>query len=148
MPGKKSGFTILEMMIVVTIIGVVSSIAIPAYFSYVSRAQIAEAVGLLWSAKSPMADAFADTGRWPASPDLVMGTTSGKYTASVTYYGEPDNAPPGGVTLMATLNSFGIAPELRNTTFVLSTSDGGVHWRCTSGGANPVADSALPGACR
>jgi len=144
---RQHGFSLIELMIVVAIIGVLAAAGLAAYTNNLHRAQLAEATGLLWSAKSPMAEYYAGAARWPAQPGDVMGTISGKYTASISYYGTPDNAPPGRMTLMATLNTLGVAPEIRGTTLVLETADGGANWRCRSGGANPIADIFLPGAC-
>lgn len=148
MRSRPAGFTLLELMIVIAIIGVLAAVAIPAYYRYVHRAQIAEATGLLWAAKSPMAEYYSNAARWPDEPGEVMGTTTGRYTASITYYGTPDATPPGTMTLMATMTSFGVAPELRGTTFVLETFDGGAQWRCKSGGANAIPEVFLPNACQ
>ena len=143
-----SGFTLIELMLTVAIVGVLAALALPAYERYVARAQVSEATGLLWSAKSPMAEYFGNLGRWPDSPGDVMGTTSGKFTASITYYGTPGTPALSDMTLMATFNSFGLATELRNGTLTLGTLDGGKTWRCRSDGTNPLADRFLPGACQ
>src|SRR4029079_2445542 len=144
--GQTRGFTLLELMIVVAIIGVLAMIAIPAYVGYVARAQASEATDLLWGAKAPLAEDYTTNGSWPETPAQVMTTTSGRYTASVTYYGTPDNA--GQVALMATMASFGIATEIRSATILLSTPDGGSAWICSSGGTRPMSLTSLPGACR
>ena len=135
-------------MVVTAILGVLAAVAIPAYSNYVQRAQVTEATDLLWGAKTPMAEYFANTAYWPLQPGDVMGTTSGKYTASISYQGAPDNTPPGVMALMATMNSFGLAPELRGATFVLATIDGGATWSCHSGGPKPIRDLYLPAACK
>jgi type IV pilus assembly protein PilA len=140
--------TLIELMAVLTIVGALGAVAMPAYSDYVARAQVTEATGLLSSAKAPLAEYFLNTGRWPDAPGEVMASTSGKYTASITYFGTPDPTKPGIATLMATFNSFGISTDLRNTTFVLATVDGGETWRCASGGTKPISDRYLPGACR
>jgi type IV pilus assembly protein PilA len=144
---RSSGFTLIELMVVVAIIGVLAAVAIPAYNNYTHRAQVSEATGLLWSAKTPMAEYFVNSAQWPVQPGDVMGTTSGKYTASITYYGVPDNTPPGSATLMATLSSFGLATELRGKTFLLETSNGGATWQCRSGGNYPIDEIYLPRSC-
>ena len=142
------GFTLIELMLTVAIVGVLGAIALPAYDRYVARAQVSEATGLLWSAKTPMAEYFLNVGRWPDNPGDVVGTTSGKFTASITYYGTPGTPSLDDMTLMATFNSFGLAWELRNATITLGTLDGGKTWRCKSDGTNPLADRFLPGACQ
>lgn len=146
--GRKSGFTITELMVVVATSGVLAAAAVSGYHNYLHRSQLSEATGLLWAAKAPMAEHYANRGHWPAQPGDVVGTISGRYTASIDYHGAPDDSSPGRVALMATLSSFGVAPEIRGTTFLLETADGGAHWTCRSGGTKPIATSYLPGACR
>ncbi len=141
------GFSLIELMVVLAIIGVLAAVALPAYNDYVQRGQVAEATGLLWGAKSPMAEYFSNGKRWPAQPSEVLGTTSGKYTASITYFGAPDDAN-AAMTLMATMASADIAPALQGRTFLLSTADGGATWTCRSGGAKPIGDAFLPSSCK
>ena len=141
------GFSLVELMIVVAIIGVLAAVAIPAYNDYVKRGQVSEATGLLWGAKTPMAEYFSNAKRWPAQPGDVLGTTSGKYTASITFYGTPDNAA-GQITLMATMAASGVSSELQGATFFLETADGGATWTCRSGGTRPISGSYLTTACK
>ena len=82
---KHKGFTLIELMIVVAIIGILAAIAIPAYQEYIARAQAGEAVQLLAGAKAPMAEFYGDQGRWPASAGSVMGNLAGKYVTALFY---------------------------------------------------------------
>ena len=82
----QKGFTLIELMIVVAIIGILAAIAIPAYQDYTIRAQVTEGLNLAADLKAGVAEQFAQTGAWPAN-NLALGLTavkSGKYVSGVT----------------------------------------------------------------
>ncbi len=82
----QKGFTLIELMIVVAIIGILAAIAIPAYQDYTIRAQVTEGLNLASAVKTGVAESFANTGEWPADFDAAGGGAdlpSGKYVSSV-----------------------------------------------------------------
>jgi type IV pilus assembly protein PilA len=84
----QKGFTLIELMIVVAIIGILAAIAIPAYQDYTIRAQVSEGMTLAAAAKAAVAETFLNTGEAPLDRAAAgMSTdafdTSGKYVASV-----------------------------------------------------------------
>jgi type IV pilus assembly protein PilA len=82
----QKGFTLIELMIVIAIIGILAAIAIPAYQNYTIRAQITEGLTLADGWKTAIAEYYANTGTMPAAVANLAGTTQtvGKYEKSIT----------------------------------------------------------------
>ncbi len=88
MQGMRNGFTLIELMIVVAIMGILASMAISTYQTYTIRAQVSEALSMAAGAKTPVIDAFNNTGRPPVDRAAAGMTpnptdTRGAYVASV-----------------------------------------------------------------
>jgi type IV pilus assembly protein PilA len=152
----QKGFTLIELMIVVAIIGILAAVAIPAYQDYIARAQVTEAVNLMGGVKTPMAEFFADKGRYPATLGSVVGTTRGKYTDSIAYSGgAAPAAGVGTVTFVATMKAAAssVNAGIAAKSIALQSLDGGKTWNCTVAPSGVTLSAAMiekfvPGACK
>ena len=141
----QKGFTLIELMIVVAIIGILAAVAIPAYQDYIARSQVSEAVSLLGAAKTPIAEYIADKGALPAAITDAVSTTTGKYMGSLAMAGDPTAA---SITLTATMKSTGVNTAITSGTVTMTTPDSAKTWTCTAGTTNGLSNKYLPGACR
>jgi type IV pilus assembly protein PilA len=146
---KKRGFTIIELMIVVGIIGVIVSIAIPLYGDYVTRAKVAEALTLLGGLKNPMVEHYHDMGEWPSVAE-VGGKAHGHYTSIIKSDGPGDLDGIRFYWIEATLKGGEIEGKQLRARYILNDGPSSFgDWDCTTEGAsNPVPNNFLPFSCR
>jgi len=164
MKNIQKGFTLIELMIVVAIIGILAAVAIPAYGDYTARAQAAEAFTLMDGVKTPLTELYTSTGDFmidntAGAASGITAITSGKYVASLTAGSAVTTA--GSLTsIQADFKNSGVSSRL-----MLNSTAGGtplsVHmyynpddgsWSCANGDASADVlqtagggERALPG---
>jgi type IV pilus assembly protein PilA len=103
----QKGFTLIELMIVVAIIGILAAIAIPAYQNYTIRAQVTEGLSLGDGWKTGISEYFANTGVMPATVAALTGSvaSTGKYVTGVTVIGGAIEVTYGGAQANANIST-------------------------------------------
>ncbi|EMT3408607.1 pilin [Neisseria gonorrhoeae] len=160
----QKGFTLIELMIVIAIVGILAAVALPAYQDYTARAQVSEAILLAEGQKSAVTEYYPNNGKWPANNGAAgvasASTIKGKYVQKV-------EVAKGVVT--AQMASTGVNNEIKGKKLSLwaRRQDGSVKWFCGqpvtrndakddtvtaaagNGGKNNAIDTKhLPSTCR
>ena len=140
----QKGFTLIELMIVVAIIGILAAIAIPAYQDYIARSQMTEAMSLASGLKTAVSEVSSQDGTCPSNGTAgiaAASTIKGSYVASVTTAG----GATGPCTIAAKMKSAGVSAGIQGKTLTLTmTNNGGSNtWTCGS----DAAQKYLPKSC-
>jgi type IV pilus assembly protein PilA len=146
MQKAQQGFTLIELMIVVAIIGILAAVAIPAYQDYIARAQAAEPAELMAGLKTPIAEFYSTSGNCPQAPSTNIGNVKldGKYVSSIASPGGNDVA---GCTYTATFKGTGsVSAKLASLTMtmVYATANGGSF----SFGCSTIDSAIQPNVCK
>jgi type IV pilus assembly protein PilA len=137
----QGGFTLIELMITVAIVGILAAVAMPAYQNYTIRAQVSEGFTLAGGVQTAYAENYAQTGT-PAPDMATLGLSTdpvGKYvtdvtqaagTITVTYGGSSNSKIAGGTVALKAIDD----------------GNGNIHWSCTPDGTK-VTTAYVPSSC-
>ncbi|HEZ4471242.1 TPA: pilin [Neisseria meningitidis] len=157
----QKGFTLIELMIVIAIVGILAAVALPAYQDYTARAQVSEAILLAEGQKSAVTEYYLNHGKWPDGNSNAgvasSSTIKGKYVEKV-------EVAKGVIT--ATMLSTGVNNEIQGKKLSLwaKRQNGSVKWFCgqpvqrastatnddvnKATGNNEIDTKHLPSTCR
>jgi len=138
---KEQGFTLIELMIVVAIIGILAAVALPAYQNYTNRAKVTEALSIAAAAKLAVAETFTATGALPTTNAAAGLPTNTDMSGTDVEKVDVGAAGLITVTFRASTNAVLSGTELRLTP---TTSAGSISWSCSSS----ILSAALPSNCR
>ncbi len=143
----QQGFTLIELMIVVAIIGILAAVALPAYQDYTTRAKVSEVVLAASGARTALSEYVAASGAFPAdSSSAALAGQSSKYVASIDY--AYISASSAGVTVTAQGDSNITSKTVRLIGSISATSNGVVSWVCGPGTTSAMDTKYLPASCR
>jgi len=157
----QQGFTLIELMIVVAIVGILAALALPAYQDYVVRSKVSEAMARLAESKTSVAEYYASVGptAFPTSAASVgVNQIGAHYVRSVGWDASTATEGVAGSAAMITLVLAGTLDSkvdgMGITMAVADTANGQIVWRCgnaedaTAAGLTPLTSKYLPSSCR
>ena len=156
----QQGFTLIELMIVVAIIGILAAVALPAYQDYTLKAKVSEVVLAAGSCRTSVSEVTSTASQtdisailpnvcnFPATRYVVSGTVSANGVINVV---ANDTTLQGSTS--GTAREIQLVPFMNAgaTTALVGTTDGGktiAAWKCGPGAANPMPTRYLPGSCK
>ena len=153
---KNNGFTLIELMIVVAIIGILAAIAIPAYQDYTTRAKVAEGVSAVSPAKASISEFYGSEGTMPINDEQagINTGTSGEYISNISYNRDAGNTDIGILTVeMDETKLEGVETGFQNFSVVGEGVPNGINWSCRPGdetgeNSNAIPNKFLPAQCR
>ena len=142
----QQGFTLIELMIVIAIVGILAAIALPAYQDYTIRAKMSEPIALLAEAKTSIAEYYVNQNGFPStiSEAGLTSTPSQPLVAEVAWDSSgiltvtTSSAPTLGAAASKTFQLSALSPVV----------NGVINWKCREGGSDAIEPKYLPSSCR
>jgi type IV pilus assembly protein PilA len=147
MKNVQQGFTLIELMIVVAIVGILAAVALPAYQDYTARAKIAEPLALMSGAKTDLYETYAAEGSFPLATDqealdLEAMLDSSKYTNATSDY---EQTAANIATITIDIDGVNATADAQDMVFIVTASSSGLTMTCIGG---DLEDKFRPNQCR
>ncbi len=141
MKSVQKGFTLIELMIVIAIIGILAAIAIPAYQNYVIRAQATEGSSIIGSLETAFEECYANSGTAAScASNAAVGIPASKKIAG-TYVQSAILTAPGQILVTYNTNANANIAGKTVSWFAYKSSDGNITWLCNDGAATTKAEA-------
>jgi type IV pilus assembly protein PilA len=142
MKNTQQGFTLIELMIVVAIIGILAAVAIPAYQDYIGRAQVSEGIELAGGFKTPVEEQWGTAATFMNDTQIAAAKlkTTGNYVSTIS--------SDGTNVLTVTYKSTGTNAGLRGKTIDMTYNTTSGIWTCRTGATNGIDTKYLPASCK
>ena len=124
----QKGFTLIELMIVVAIIGILAAVALPAYQDYTVRAKVTEVILAASAGKLAVSEAVQVNGQMPSTASLALASANSKYVASVGYSSTVSNI---GIITATAQGDASITGSTITLTGTVNSTSGSVDWVCS-----------------
>ena len=144
----QQGFTLIELMIVVAIVGILAAIALPAYQDYLVRSRVSEGLARAAEAETSVAEYLSANGSFPSTASAGFNSAAAGQVASVRCTTGAGGCGIINVTMSGTPQLRALGANRVSTLSSTSTANGIIVWRCRGAATDGINPRFLPGSCK